>query len=188
MPQITKTLYVKDAKEWRQWLAKNYNKEKDVWLILPHADIGKKKIVYNDSVEEALCFGWIDSTVKNFDKQSSVQRFTPRRKGSPYSQTNIERLRLLTKEGKLIPEILESTKVVLQEKFHFPKDTIVAIQANTEAWRNFQRYSDSYKRIRIAYIEEFRSIPEEYEKKLKYFIEKTAKDKQFGYGGIEKYF
>ncbi|MCL4366295.1 YdeI/OmpD-associated family protein [Patescibacteria group bacterium] len=188
MPQITKTLYVKDAKEWRRWLAKNYNKEKDVWLILPHTDSGKKKIAYNDSVEEALCFGWIDSTVKNFNEHNSIQRFTPRRKGSPYSQTNIERLRLLTKESKVIPEISESTKVILQEKFHFPKDTIAAIQANAEAWRNFQRYSDSYKRIRIAYIEEFRSIPKEYQKRLQYFIKKTARGIQFGYGGIEKYF
>jgi uncharacterized protein YdeI (YjbR/CyaY-like superfamily) len=188
MPQITKTLYVKNAKEWRRWLEKNYSKENEVWLILPHAVSGKKKIVYNDSVEEALCFGWIDSTVKKFDSQSSAQRFTPRRKGSKYSQTNIERLRLLTRESKLMPVIAESIKDVLREKFHFPNDTIAAIQANTVAWRNFQRYSDSYKRIRIAYIEEFRSIPEEYEKKLKYFIEKTAKDIQFGYGGIEKYF
>ena len=188
MPQITKTLYVKDAKEWRQWLTKNYNKEKDIWLILPHVDSGKKKIVYNDSVEEALCFGWIDSTIKNFDKHKSVQRFTPRRKGSAYSQTNIERLLLLTKENKIIPEISESIKVILQKKFHFPKDTITAIQKNGEAWKNFQRYSDSYKKIRIAYIEGFRSTPDDYKKKLQYFIKKTARGIQFGFGGIEKYF
>lgn len=188
MPEITKTIYVKTIKEWRNWLAKNYKKEKDVWLILPHKDSGKKKIAYNDSVEEALCFGWIDSTVKNFNKHSSVQRFTPRRKGSPYSQTNKERLRLLAKEDKLIPKILESVKKVLKENFKFPKNTMAAIKANKQAWRNFQKYSDSYKRIRIAYIEGFRIIPGEYEKKLKYFIEKTARNKQFGYGGIEKYF
>ena len=188
MPQITKTLYVKNAKEWRQWLAKNYNKEKDIWLILPHAGSGKNKITYNDSVEEALYFGWIDSTVKNFDKQSSVQRFTPRRIGSPYSQTNIERLRILAEEGKIVPEISESVQEVLKKKFTFSEDTMTEIKTNKQAWSNFQRYSDSYKRIGIAYIEEFRSVPEEYEKKLKYFIEKTAKDKQFGYGGIEKFF
>ena len=187
MPQITKTLYVKDAKEWRGWLENNYKKEKDIWLILPHTDSGKKKIVYNDSVEEALCFGWIDSTVKNFDKHTSIQRFTPRRKGSKYSQTNIERLRLLNREGKLIPEIAEATKEVLKKQFHFPKDTIAAIKVNKEAWKNFQRFSDSYKRIRIAYIEEYRSIPEDYKKKLQYFINKTARGIQFGYGGIEKY-
>lgn len=188
MPEVTKTLYVKNAKEWRSWLIKNFKKEKDIWLILPHVDSGKKKIVYNDSVEESLCFGWIDSTVKNFDEFSSVQRFTPRRKDSPYSQTNIERLKLLAKEDKLIPEILKSIKEILNKKFEYPKDTIIRIKANKKAWGNFQRYSDSYKHIRIAYIEDFRSIPEEYEKKLKYFIEKTARDNQFGYGGIEKYF
>lgn len=188
MPQITKTLYVKNAKEWRHWLTKNYNKEKDIWLILPHIRSGKKKIVYNDSVEEALCFGWIDSTLKNYDKQSSIQRFTPRRKGSPYSQTNIERLRLLAKEGKIIPEISASIQVILQKKFHFPKDTITAIQKNVDAWKNFQQYSNSYKRIRIAYIEGFRSIPNVYKKKLQYFIKKTANGVQFGFGGIEKYF
>jgi len=188
MPEITKTLYVKTAKEWRKWLTKNYKKEKDIWLILPHKDSDKKKITYNDSVEEALCFGWIDSTIKKFNEDSSVQRFTPRRKGSPYSQFNKERLRVLDKEGKLIPKVLESVDKILEENFKFPKDTMAAIKVNKQAWKNFQKYSDSYKRIRIAYIERFRSVPGEYKKKLKYFIEKTARNKQFGYGGIEKYF
>lgn len=188
MPEITKTLYVGTVKKWRDWLAKNYQKEREIWLILPHKNTGKPKILYNDSVEEALCFGWIDSTVKNFDANTSVQRFTPRQKGSPYSQTNKERLRLLVKEGKLLPKILEAVKHIINEKFEFSSDILKVIQANKQAWHYFQKYSDTYKRIRLAYIEDCRKNPQEYQKRLNNFIRKTAKNKQFGYGGIEKYF
>ncbi len=64
---IGKTLYVNNRNEWRGWLASNFDKEKEIWLLYPAKNSGKKRIEYNDAVEEALSFGWIDSTVKRND-------------------------------------------------------------------------------------------------------------------------
>ena len=71
-------IYIIDRKKWRKWLEKNFKKEKEIWLVYPKKSSGKKRIPYNDAVEEALCFGWIDSTIKSFDKDKTIQRFSPR--------------------------------------------------------------------------------------------------------------
>jgi uncharacterized protein YdeI (YjbR/CyaY-like superfamily) len=104
------TLYVTDRKDWRKWLVKNFDKEKEVWLIYPKKSSGKRRIAYNDAVEEALCFGWIDSTVKSFDEESSIQRFSPRNPKSTYSQQNKERIKWLLEHGMIHPLILPSAR------------------------------------------------------------------------------
>ncbi|MEW5941028.1 MAG: hypothetical protein AB1750_15280, partial [Chloroflexota bacterium] len=76
---ITQTLYVTKRKNWRDWLRKHYKTEKEIWLIYPKKETGKSRIAYNDAVEEALCFGWIDSLVKKLDDDHTVQRFSPRK-------------------------------------------------------------------------------------------------------------
>ena len=75
-------LYVKTRKEWREWLRKNYNKKNEIWLIYYKKHTGKPRIPYDDAVEEALCYGWIDSTVKRVDEEIFIQKFTPRNKKS----------------------------------------------------------------------------------------------------------
>ena len=73
---IGKTLYVTNRKNWRAWLEKNFESEAEIWLVYPKKSSGKERILYNDAVEEALCFGWIDSIVKSMDEDHSVQRFS----------------------------------------------------------------------------------------------------------------
>jgi uncharacterized protein YdeI (YjbR/CyaY-like superfamily) len=85
-----KMLYVTDRDAWRKWLAENYDKEKDGWLIYPKKASGKLRIPYNDAVEDALCFGWIDSKVKRIDENIYAQLFSPRNPKSKYSQANKE--------------------------------------------------------------------------------------------------
>jgi uncharacterized protein YdeI (YjbR/CyaY-like superfamily) len=186
--EITQTLYITKRKDWRDWLKKHYKTEKEIWLIYPRKATGKPRIEYNDAVEEALCFGWIDSTAKKLDDEHTAQRFSPRRPKSGYSQANIERLRSLVAKKKVIKEVKESLGNILDEKFVIPPDILKAIKANKEAWKNFQKFSDSYIRIRIAFIEGARKRPEEFKKRLRYFIEMTEKNKMFGFGGIEKHF
>jgi uncharacterized protein YdeI (YjbR/CyaY-like superfamily) len=183
---IGKTVYFFDRKEWRAWLAENYAKEKEIWLVYPKKASGKPRILYNDAVEEALCFGWIDSTAKRIDENSYAQRFTPRNPKTPYSESNKTRLRKLVKEGKVIPSVLASIKAIIDEEFTVPTDILEAIQANKQPWENFQKFSDSYKRIRIAYIKGARNRPAEFQKRLINFLELTEKGKQIGFGGIQK--
>jgi uncharacterized protein YdeI (YjbR/CyaY-like superfamily) len=184
----SKLLYVTDRREWRDWLEKHYKSEKDVWLVYYQKHTGKPRIPYNDAVEEALCFGWIDSTVKSIDGDRFAQRFSVRNPKTPYSQANKERLRELVKQGRVIDEVLATLGDLIGEQFDIPLDILEAIQANKEAWKNFQRFSQPYIRIRIAFIDGARNRPQEFEKRLRYFIEMTGKNKQFGFGGIEKYY
>lgn len=186
--EITKTLYITDRKDWRDWLKKHYKTETEIWLVYPKKATGKPRIEYNDAVEEALCFGWIDSIVKKLDEESTVQRFSPRKPKAKYSQANIERLRDLVAKKKVVKEVAETLGDILNEEFIIPPDILKAIKANKEAWKNFQTFSDSYIRIRIAFIDGARHRPEEFKKRLRYFIEMTEKNKIFGFGGIEKHF
>jgi uncharacterized protein YdeI (YjbR/CyaY-like superfamily) len=185
---VTQTLHVTDRKDWREWLRKNYRIEKEIWLVYFKKHTGKPRIEYNDAVEEALCFGWIDSTVKALDKQRTAQRFTPRKPGSNYSPANLERLRKLIKQRKVIKEVRESVRGLLKEGVEVPSDILRAIRENKQAWANFQKFSDAYKRIRIGFIEGARGRPQEFEKRLRYFVKMTEKNKQYGFGGIEKHF
>jgi uncharacterized protein YdeI (YjbR/CyaY-like superfamily) len=159
-----------------------------VWLIFPKKASGKPRIVYNDAVEEALCFGWIDSKVKTIDENAYAQRFSPRNPKSTYSQANKERLRALVRQGLVLPEVEATLTDVLGEEFTIPQDILNAIKANKVVWANFQKFLPAYQRIRIAFIEGARNLPAEFEKRLNYFIEMTEKNKQFGFGGIEKYY
>ena len=186
--EITKTLHVTNRKDWRRWLRAHYKTEKEIWLVYYRKETGKPRIAYNDAVEEALCFGWIDSIVKTLDKERTVQRFSPRKPASKYSPANKERLRKLLKQRKVIKEVRDTLEDFSQEKFEVPEDILSAIKANKEAWKNFQKFSDSYKRIRIGFIDGARKRPEEFKKRLRYFIEMTEKNKQYGFGGIEKHF
>jgi uncharacterized protein YdeI (YjbR/CyaY-like superfamily) len=186
--EIKNTLYITNPKEWRNWLKKNYKSEKEIWLVYPKKEAGKPRIQYNDAVEQALCFGWIDSIIKTLDEENTVQRFSPRKPKAKYSQANIERLRALVAQKKVIKEVAETLQDVLEEKFIFPTDILKALKANKEAWKNYQKFSDSYKRIRIAFIDGVRDRPEEFKKRLRHFVEMTEKNKMFGFGGIEKHY
>lgn len=185
---ITKTLYILNRKDWRNWLKKNYKTENEIWLIYPRKATGRPRIEYNDAVEEALCFGWIDSIVKKLDEETTVQRFSPRKPRAKYSQANIERLRNLVAKKKVVKEVSETLGDILNEEFVMPADIVRAIRDHKEAWKNFQGFSVSYKRIRIAFIDRARRRPEEFKKRLRHFIEMTEKNKIFGFGGIEKHY
>ena len=186
--EIAKTLYIIKRKDWRGWLRQNYKTEKEIWLVYPKKETGKPRIAYNDAVEEALCFGWIDNIIKKLDEEHTVQRFSPRKPKAKYSQANIERLRDLVVRKKVIKEVEATLGDILSEEFVIPPDILKAIQAHQEAWKNFQKFSDAYIRIRIAFIDGARKRPDEFNKRLRYFIEMTEKNKMFGFGGIEKHF
>lgn len=174
--------------EWRAWLAENFEKKKEVWFVFPKKDSGEKRLSYNDAVEEALCFGWIDSTVKRLDVNHRIQRFSPRRKGSKYSRANIERLIWLEGQGMLHPKVRTSIVAVINAPYVFPSDIVDAIRSDRIAWEHYESFPAAYQRIRIAYIDGARKRPEEFKRRLDSFIMKTRQNKLLGYGGIDKYY
>ena len=187
--EITNILSCQDRGQWRKWLEEHFESEPDVWFVFPTKASGEKGVSYNDAVEEALCFGWIDSTARKLDDSHQLRHFTPRRKGSSYSRPNVERLIRMDSKGLIHPKIRESVAGLIDEPFEFPADIMEAIRQNEKAWRNFQTFSEPYKRIRVAYIDAARKRPAEFEKRLANFIRKTGDNKIItGYGGIEAYY
>ena len=184
-----KTIYTSERKAWREWLAEHFETESEIWFVFPMKESGDKALSYNDAVEEALCFGWIDSTIKHIDPTHRAQRFTPRKKGSPYSRPNIERLIWLDEQGLLHPSIRDGVLPLIRAPYVFPTDIIDAIKNDAVAFENYEKLSEPYKRIRVAYIDAARKRPDEFKKRLESFIKKTREGKLIvGFGGIDKYY
>ena len=183
-------LNAQNRDELRQWLLENYNKEPECWVVVKRGrPVDDETFWYIDAVEEAMCFGWIDSTTKPLDKDHKIQRFTPRNPKSTYSQANKERLKWLLENKMIHPKFEDKIRTILSDPFIFPDDIIDRLKADKTAWKNYQHFSDPYKRIRIAYIEAARKRPEEFEKRLNNFINKTKENKIItGFGGIGKYY
>ena len=189
MTKDNKIKYFENRKDWRKWLTDNFETAEEIWFVFPNKSSGKKSIKYNDAVEEALCFGWIDSNIKSLDEEHKIQRFTPRRPKSTYSQSNKERLKWLMDNKMVHPKFENEIQNILSESFVFPDDIINRLKKDKVVWKNYQQFSDSYKRIRIAYIEAARERTEEFEKRLNNFIKKTKENKTItGFGGIGKYY
>jgi len=138
-----KTFYTNERETWREWLAEHFETESEIWFVFPMKESGEKALSYNDAVEEALCFGWIDSTIKHIDPTHRAQRFTPRKKGSPYSRPNIERLIWLDGRGMLHPSVRDSVLPLIRAPYVFPTDIVDAIKADAEA---FENYPESVRR------------------------------------------
>lgn len=157
----------------------------EIWLIYYKKDSGNPRIPYNDAVEEALCFGWIDSIAKSIDELKYAQRFTPRKPKSPWSPMNKERARRLIKSGAMTTAGLLAFRLgvsgtSLRESVRIPADIRSAIKSNPTAWRHFRTFSKTYQRIRIGWIEGARRRPEVFRQRLRYFLRMTEQGKKYG--------
>ena len=182
-------VYCTNRQEWRQWLVANFESAREVWFVFPTKASGEVGVAYNDAVEEALCFGWIDGVAGTLDPLHQLRRFTPRRKGSPYSRPNIERLIWLNEQGLLHPSVRTSVADLITLPFQFPADIIATLQQDQKVWEHYCAFSEPYKRIRVAYIDVARKRPAEFRRRLENFLAKTRQNRLIvGYGGIEKYY
>jgi uncharacterized protein YdeI (YjbR/CyaY-like superfamily) len=100
---VGETLTVRDAAQWRRWLAKHHADRKEIWLVFYKKTSGKTGISYDESVEEALAYGWIDGQIKSIDQETYAARFTPRKAGSNWSESNIARIKRLMADGRMAP-------------------------------------------------------------------------------------
>lgn len=178
--KVGKTLYAKNRKEWRAWLAKNHKNAREIWLIYYKKASGKPRIPYNDAVEEALCYGWIDSILKPIDEKKYAQRYSPRKKTSKLSDMNRERMSRLIKSGRMTKAGLAAIAHAPQKGAPLPSDILARLKKNPATWRNFQRFPASYKRIRIGWIAAARHRREVFEQRLRYFLKMTRQNKRFG--------
>lgn len=177
---ITQTFYAPDRAAWRQWLADNHARASEIWLLYPDAHTGLSRVSYLESVEEALCFGWIDGIQKRMDDTQTAQRFTPRRPKSNWTELNKERARRLIAAGLMTEAGRAKLPDLAPEAFTIAPDILAALQADAETWANFQQFPAVYQRIRVGFIEEQRKQPQEFERRLNNFLKKTKAGKMFG--------
>jgi uncharacterized protein YdeI (YjbR/CyaY-like superfamily) len=176
--EITNTIKLKDRTAWREWLGENHTTLTEIWLLLDDSP-AESTVKYLDAVEEAICFGWIDGIQKRFSPSELAQRFTPRKKKSNWTELNKERARRLIRLG-LMTEAGQIILPALNEEFIVAEDIIEALQSQPSVWSNFLEFPPLYRRVRIGYIEEMRKNPQEFERRLQNFLNKTADNKMFG--------
>lgn len=157
--QEPKLLYVPTREEWRAWLAEHHETETEIWLVFPKQHTGKPRVSYGDAVEEALCFGWIDSIARRIDEDRSAQKFTPRKDTGNWSAPNLERMERLIAGGQMTPAGLAKLAPVAQPP-RYQSDSAVplfveeALKENEAAYRNFLALAPSHRRNYIRWITE----------------------------------
>lgn len=176
--EVTTTYKAIDRPAWRAWLEQHHVTTKEIWLLFDDVP-AFSTISYLDAVEEAICFGWIDSVQKRFSTYECAQRFTPRKKRSNWTELNKERARRLIRLG-MMNDAGFATLPDLTTQFEVPKDIVEALKAEPDAWFNFLEFPDLYQRVRIGYVEEMRKNQSEFERRLRNFVNKTARNQMFG--------
>ena len=187
--KITETLYVTDRQTWRAWLRKHHRTKKEIWLVYYKKHTDKPRIPYDDAVEEALCFGWIDSTVKRIDEEKYVQKYTPRRSGSIWSDTNIRRAKKMIRQKKMTKAglaLFEETRIkkkwstraeIVAQRLKVPPDLKAALGKNKAAGRNFKNFAASYQKMYIWYILSAKK-PETRQRRIKKVVALAAQNKK----------
>ena len=185
---VGKTFYAKNRREWRSWLAKHHSSAREIWLIYYKKHTGKPRVPYTHAVEEALCYGWIDSILKPIDADRYAQRYSPRKPTSKLSEMNRERVRRLIRAGRMTNVGLAKIKHAFDERrdtkrrlrWEVPADILKRLKQKPLTWKNFRRFPESYKRIRIGWITAARHRPQVFRQRLQYFLRMTEQNKRFG--------
>ena len=153
---ITLLLDISNREELYRWYLGNHQKVSDFWLRVNRAAQDSPGVIrYVDAVEVALCFGWIDSTMKRIDDGKVIQHFTPRRKRSNWCEQNLVRCRRLVRLGEMTPAGLAVAPDLDPAKFVFEDWVIDAIKADPQAWEHYLSFPDNYRRIKVDRIQHY---------------------------------
>ncbi len=161
--QKIEQFYAKDRQEWRDWLAKNHASAPGIWLVYYKKESGKPRVEYAEAVEEALCFGWVDSRPNSLDDERYMQLFSPRKPKSPWSKLNKERVEKLIAQGLMMPSGLEKIEAAKKngawntydaiEELTMPADLSEALSKNEAAKTNFEAFPPTSKKNILWWIE-----------------------------------
>ena len=159
----SETLFFRNGQEWRTWLQQKHTETDAVWLVHYKKSSGKTGITYGDALEEALCFGWIDSKLKSLDEEKYIVRYSPRKAKSVWSKLNKDKAEQLIESGKMtqagLAKIEEAksngywdsayTNRIMDE---LPLDLKNALIQDKDAWHHFQRFANSYRNNYIGWV------------------------------------
>ena len=155
--EVTRLLDIHTREELYRWYQKNHETVPDFWLRINRAEADCPGVIrYVDAVEVALCFGWIDSTMKRIDDGKPIQHFTPRRKGGNWCEQNLVRCRRLVKLGEMTPAGLAAAPDLNPKLFIFEDWVMDAIKADKQAWKHFKTFPENYRRIKVDRIQHYK--------------------------------
>ena len=170
---------IRNRADFREWLRNNSDAEKECWIAVKRGKTPPDDALwYLDAVEEALCFGWIDSTLKNVDGVA-LQRFGPRSKSGRWTELNKERCRRLEKLG-MMTDSGRAACPDLNAGFVIIPEIIKAFKANVVAWENFKSFPSLYQRVRIDNIQRNKACKEMFVSRLKKLIEASERGEMIG--------
>lgn len=183
-------LHIKNRNEWRKWLEINHKNIKEIWLIHYKKPSNKKSINHFEAVEEALCFGWIDSKLKKIDKESFILKYSPRRPKSIWSKINKEKAEELIALGKMTKSGLEKIEEAKKQnlwdtaytnlvKDRLPSDLKNSLMKNKTAWNNFQKFANSYRNMYIGWVKGAKT-KETRKRRISEVVKRAAKNKKPG--------
>ena len=159
--EITNTTSALNRSEWRDWLERYRATETEVWLVYAKKGSGIPSLTYLESLEEALCFGWIDTIIQKIDAQKYARKFNPRQPGSKWSELNKHLLANLVREGRMTASGLARVDFILpwadaprpkRPQLPLPDWLKAGLMTSPKAWENFNRLPPSHKRQNIAWI------------------------------------
>jgi uncharacterized protein YdeI (YjbR/CyaY-like superfamily) len=161
--EIRNSLIFADPEGWRAWLQAHHASEREAWLIYYKKAANQPSIDYESSVEEALCFGWIDSIIQKIDEASYARKFTPRSNTLKWSESNKRRVRKLIREGRMTPVgMITVTFPIDQDEstvpspsrptFEFSAEVLETFQADPAAWSFFNQLATSERRNVTGWI------------------------------------
>jgi len=180
-----KTFHAATPDQWRAWLEKHHGSEAEVWLVFYKKHTGRPSVSHSDALDEALCFGWIDSLVKRLDAFRFAVKFTPRKADSRWSAINTKRYRELKALGRLKPPGIERRPTgrtyVAKPKLPTlaPGYMLSAIKKEPDAWRTFEALAPSHRRRYVGWIVTAK-LKETRERRLKEAIRMLAAGKELG--------
>jgi uncharacterized protein YdeI (YjbR/CyaY-like superfamily) len=185
---ITQTFSAPDRATWREWLAEQGTSETEVWLVYYKAGTGIPTISYNDSLEEALCFGWVDSLIQKIDEQKYARKFTPRKPGSKWSELNKHLVAKLVKQGRMTEAGMARVEFSLEEaasarpkrpELPLPDWLKEGLMTSPQAWENFSKLPPSHRRNYILWVSDARR-EETRQRRIQEAIGRLEKNERLG--------
>jgi uncharacterized protein YdeI (YjbR/CyaY-like superfamily) len=185
--KITKSFTPSSLKDWRDWLAKNHDGEPEIWLVYLRVGRGKANIDYESSVEEALCFGWIDSIIQKIEEEKYARKFNPRRIESKWSETNKRRVVKVIREGRMteagmakvtfdVSKVDSSKPKPKRPPVKMTEQIEQALKSRSGLWEAFQKISPSYQRNYILWLSDAKK-PETFERRFKLLVDEVMAGK-----------
>ncbi len=176
-------------KQFEEWLAKYFDKEEGLWLRFYKKDSGEKSITYQEALDEALCYGWIDGQLKTYDEQSFLRKFTPRRPKSIWSKRNMEHIERLTSLGKMKTSGIEKVEAAKADgnweaaydspsNMSIPEDFLGELEKDKKAKTFFESLNKANK-YAIAWRLQTAKKPETRAKRMNVILEMLAKEEKF---------